>query len=312
MGSEGPQWWASNFAAPMSRESLKPTRRCSSQWSVRRGLSLKVDQTCPKIVETFGGAECSPSDDHFVVGTSAHKRHSAAEKRAQILPSKLDPRRRQRRDHENPADTGVGCPGNNWGGDVTGQSSARDRAGKPAADCVARLVDAQHPSAAKLVADLEERLWWTRLRDAMGFPGGVPGIPDSIFLTGELHFPLCSITTGVRVRSQRRVGQPGQTPRRPIRHVIAMKVPRVGCGRERVGRRATTQRGCAARHVSRAGTLPPVPALNSMGDPFTQARCAITSGHGAIFKTSAAPSAGDPPPVARRALRHARRLRRCQ
>jgi Alpha/beta hydrolase domain len=147
MGSEGPQWW---HKFPDHVRGLPPggiLERCEST------------NTCPKIVETFGGAEVfALKMTTSWVGTSANNDIPLPKNvRRYYLPGSTHGGGNGATT-ENPADTGVGCPGNNWGrGDVTGQSSAGDRAGKPAADCVARLVDAQHPSAAKPVADLERK-----------------------------------------------------------------------------------------------------------------------------------------------------------
>ena len=59
----------------------------------------KRTHTCPKIVETFGGAEVfALKMTTSWVGTDAEERHPAAGQRAPLLPAELDARRRQRRD----------------------------------------------------------------------------------------------------------------------------------------------------------------------------------------------------------------------
>ena len=87
MGSEGPQWWHS---FPDRARNLHPggiLDRCT-----------RTD-TCPKIIETFGGAEVfALKMTTSWVGTDAEERHPAAEQRAPLLPAELNARRRRRPD----------------------------------------------------------------------------------------------------------------------------------------------------------------------------------------------------------------------
>jgi hypothetical protein len=63
------------------------------------------------------------------------------------------------------------------------------------------------------------------MRD-MGFPKGVPGIPDSIFRRGNFIFPVFDYDWGHQYDHSEANGVPTNAPP-PIRHVIKMLVPRV-------------------------------------------------------------------------------------
>jgi hypothetical protein len=70
---------------------------------------------------------------------------------------------------------------------------------------------------------------------AMGFPKGVPGIPDSIFKPENFVFPVLDYDWGPQYDHSEASGVPTNTPP-PIRHVIKMLVPRVDKdGNERGG-----------------------------------------------------------------------------
>src|SRR4029077_6379475 len=61
---------------------------------------------------------------------------------------------------------------------------------------------------------------------AMGFPKGVPGIPDSIFLAENFIFPVFDYNWGPLYDHSEASGVPTNAPP-PIRHVMQMLVPRV-------------------------------------------------------------------------------------
>jgi len=75
-------------------------------------------KTCPKIVETFGGAEVFRAEDDDLLGSGTRlTRHSAAEERAPgyYLPSSTHGggNRNDGGMTENIPNIGAGCPGNN-------------------------------------------------------------------------------------------------------------------------------------------------------------------------------------------------------
>ena len=63
-------------------------------------------------------------------------------------------------------------------------------------------------------------------KEAMGFPSGVPGIPNSIFLPENFIFPVFDYNWGRDYDHSEANGVPTNAPP-PIRHVIKMLVPRV-------------------------------------------------------------------------------------
>jgi hypothetical protein len=69
---------------------------------------------------------------------------------------------------------------------------------------------------------------------AMGFPKGVPGIPDSIFLPENFIFPVFDYDWGPEYDHSEANGVPTNAPP-PIRHVIKMLVPRVDADGNELG-----------------------------------------------------------------------------
>ena len=68
----------------------------------------------------------------------------------------------------------------------------------------------------------------------MGFPSGVPGIPDSIFLPENFIFPVFDYDWGPDYDHSEANGVPTNAPP-PIRHVIKMMVPRVDADGNELG-----------------------------------------------------------------------------
>ena len=104
MGSEGPQWW---HQFPDTVRGLHPAGildRC------------EATKTCPKIVETFGGAEVfALKMTTSWVGTSANNDIPVPKNvRRYYLPSSTHGGGNGTTT-ENPPNNVVGCPGNNWG-----------------------------------------------------------------------------------------------------------------------------------------------------------------------------------------------------
>lgn len=76
---------------------------------------------------------------------------------------------------------------------------------------------------------------------AMGFPSGIPGIPDSIFLPENFVFPVFDYDWGPEFDESDATGIPTNAPP-PILHVIKMLVPRVDADGNEVGGVPTVQR----------------------------------------------------------------------
>jgi hypothetical protein len=224
MGSEGPQWW---HKFPDRARDLKPAGildRC-----MRTG-------TCPKIIETFGGAEVfALKMTTSWVGTDPKNDIPLPDNvRRYYLPSST---------HggggggfnQSPAATGANCPGNNWGtGTLRGNPV-------PATAMVNRMRVALRDWVMK--GTPPPASVWPLMRDknlveptmkAMGFPKGVPQIPSSIFLPENFVFPVMDYDWGPHYDHSEANGVPTNAPP-PILNVIKMLVPRVDADGNEIG-----------------------------------------------------------------------------
>jgi len=271
MGSEGPQWW--------------------TEWPDRvrdlptRGILDRCERThtCPKIVETFGGAEVFALKMTMSwVGTDPKKDiplpHNV---HRYYLPSSTHGGGNGAMS-ENPADANaapVNCPGNNFGRGALRANPV------PATQLVNRIRVALRdwvmngtqppPSQWPTLKPIDrigrddddddddhhgkghERHDQKNDHDghdhdghghhghfkpllvepsmpAMGFPKGVPGIPDSIFLPENFIFPVFDYNWGPLYDHSEASGVPTNAPP-PIRHVIKMLVPRVDADGNELG-----------------------------------------------------------------------------
>jgi hypothetical protein len=220
MGSEGPQWWHS---FPDRVRDLPPggiLDRCSAT------------DTCPKIVETFGGSEVfALKMTTSWVGTDPKNDIPLPDNvRRYYLPSSTHGGGNGAMD-ENPPSSVVNCPGNNWG---TGTMRANP---VPSTELVNRMRVAlrdwvmngiQPPPSVwpRMRGPKNERTLGEASKDAMGFPSGVPGIPDSIFLPANFVFPIFDYDWGPDFDEFNATGTPTNEPP-PIKHVIKMLVPKV-------------------------------------------------------------------------------------
>jgi len=226
MGSEGPQWWHS---FPDRTRDIHPggiLDRCQ-----RSG-------TCPKIVETFGGAEVfalkmtpswvgtDPKNDiplpsnvrRYYLPSSTHGGGSGAMT-------------------ESPAATGASCPGNNWG---TGTLRANP---VPATQLVNRmrlalrewvLNDTEPPASV-----------WPRMSGAKGertlvestqlnFPRNVPGVDYNVFKPENFAFPILDYNWGPEYDHFNASGVPTNVPP-PIEAVVKVMVPKVDADGNELG-----------------------------------------------------------------------------
>jgi len=235
MGSEGPQWWHS---FPDRARNLHPggiLDRCS-----------RTD-TCPKIIETFGGAEVfALKMTTSWVGTDPKNDIPLPDNvRRYYLPSST---------HgggngvttQNPSNAVVGCPGNNWG---TGTLRANP---VPATQLVNRMrvalrewvMNDTPPPASRwplMHGAKDERNLVEPTKAAMGFPSGVPGIPDSIFLADNFVNPVLDYDWGPDFDEFDATGDPTNVPP-PVRSAIKMLVPRVDADGNELGGVPTVQR----------------------------------------------------------------------
>jgi hypothetical protein len=220
MGSEGPQWWHS---FPDRARDLHPggiLDRCSR------------NNTCPKIVETFGGSEVfALKMTTSWVGTDPKNDIPLPDNvRRYYLPSSTHGGGNGATT-QNPAAPNVGCPGNNWG---RGTLRANPL---PATGLVNRMrvalrdwvMKGTEPPPSKwphLGGAKGERTLVEATKAAMGFPSGVPGIPDSIFAPENFVFPIFDYDWGPEYDHYNASGNPTNMPP-PIRGQVKMLVPMV-------------------------------------------------------------------------------------
>jgi hypothetical protein len=331
MGSEGPQWW--------------------KEWPDRvrdlpkRGILDRCEETrtCPKIVETFGGAEVfALKMTTSWVGTDARKDIPLPDNvRRYYLPSSTHGGGNGTMDEAPPANgtrlpngnlVSVNCPGNNFGRGALRANPV------PATQMVNRMRVALRdwvmsgkqppPSQWPTLKPLEqnghggdrddddddddgdrrgkgrdgndgkgkfEPLLVEPTMKAMGFPKGVPGIPDSIFLPENFIFPVFDYDWGPKYDHSEASGVPTNAPP-PIRHVIKMLVPRVDADGNELGGLPTVLRdaplGTYLGWNITAG--PGDPAYNNQ--PFHAGQvCDYVGGMVPFAKTKADRLASNPP-----------------
>ena len=147
---------------------------------------------------------------------------------------------------QSPAPPNVNCPGNNWGRGTLRANPV------PATGLVNRMRAALRewvmngtlppPSVwPQMRGAKAERTLVESTKEAMGFPSGIPGIPDSIFLPENLVFPVFDYDWGPEYDHSEASGNPTNVPP-PIRNVIKMMVPRVDADGNELGGVPATQR----------------------------------------------------------------------
>jgi len=225
MGSEGPQWWTPWPDTVRNLPTGSILDRCSA------------NQTCPKIIEHFGGSEVfALKMTTEWVGTSADADIPLpANVRRYYVPSTT---------HgggsggfnENIPPNGVNCPGNNWGSGMFPRQSP-----VPETELVNVLRLAMRnwiTTGALPPPSRYPTLAGGNLVDptqaAMGFPSGVPGIPASIFLPENFVNPVLDYDWGPNFDEFNATGFATNLPP-PIKSVIRMKVPRVDADGNELG-----------------------------------------------------------------------------
>ncbi len=236
MGSEGPQWW---HKFPDHVRDLKPAGildRCHRT------------KTCPKIVETFGGAEVfALKMTTSWVGTAAQNDIPLPDNvRRYYLPSSSHgggsglTTQNPAGPHSTPQ-VFVNCPGNNWGRGTLLANPV------PAGG----MVNMARAALREWVmhGTLPPPSIWPLKRDknlveptmkAMGFPHSIPGIPSSIFKPENFVFPVMDYDWGPEYDHSEASGNPTNTPP-PILHVIKTLVPRVNADGNEIGGIPTVQ-----------------------------------------------------------------------
>ena len=276
MGSEGPQWWSKYPDEVRDLPAGGILDRC------------KKSKTCPKVVETFGGAEVFALKMTMSwVGTSAKEDIPLPTNvRRYYLPSSTHGGGNGQTTQNPVAAGAVGCPGNNWG-----QGTLRANP-VPATGLVnkvrASLRDwVMHgtpppPSQWPTINPIQQQgdgrdhddddddngrhkgnngkgndrddddddgkghhgKWRALLvkptMKAMGFPKGIPGIPESVFKPENFVFPVLDYDWGPQYDHSEASGNPTNAPP-PILHVIKTLVPRVNKDGNEMGGVPTVQ-----------------------------------------------------------------------
>ena len=233
MGSEGPQWWHS---FPDHVRDVHPggiLDRCSRS------------HTCPKIVETFGGAEVfALKMTTSWVGTDPKTDIPLPKNvRRYYLPSSThgggSGAMNENPPHVDTPNNQVNCPGNNYG---RGNLRANP---VPATALVNRMrlalrdwvMKGTEPPPSKwplMRGPKGERTLVEATQEAMGFPNGIPEIRYSIFAPESFVFPVFDYDWGPEFDHFDATGNPTNLPPR-IRAVVKMMVPKVNADGNELG-----------------------------------------------------------------------------
>jgi len=224
LGSEGAQWWVDYPDSVRNLPASSIFHRCN------------LTGTCPKVVEHFGGSEVfalkmtmewvGPAADFDIPLTRNVRRY--------YIGSTTHGGGAGGFVHQPPA-TGVNCPGNNWG---TGNFRANPMPSTQMINVIRLALRAWLMSGALPPPSRYPTLAGGTLvdpnRQAMGFPAGVPGVPESIFAPENFIFPVFDYDWGPQFNAADGTGVATNLPP-PIRQVIAMKVPRVDADGNELG-----------------------------------------------------------------------------
>jgi len=224
MGSEGAQWWTDYPDPVRNLPASSIFHRCN------------LTGTCPKVVEHFGGSEVfalkmtmewvGPGADYDIPLTRNVRRY--------YIGSTTHGGGGGGFTHLPPA-TGANCPGNNWG---TGTFRANPMPSTQMINVIRVALRAWLMTGALPPPSRYPTLVGGTLvdpnRQAMGFPAGVPGVPESIFEPENFVFPVLDYDWGPQFNRADATGVPTNLPP-PINKVIAMKVPRVDADGNELG-----------------------------------------------------------------------------
>jgi hypothetical protein len=227
MGSEGPQWWQ-NY--PDRIRDIKPggiLTRC-----------LKTE-TCPKIIETFGGSEVfALKMTTSWVGTDPKADIPVPDNvRRYYLPSSTHGGGNGLMS-DAPTAT-ANCPGNNWGrptllANPVPSTQLVNRMRVALREWILNGTEPPPSKWPKMSGAKNERTLVDANQQAMGFPSGIPGIPDSIFLPENFIFPMFDYDWGPEYDHYDATGNPTNEP--PIiKSVIRMMVPKVDADGNELG-----------------------------------------------------------------------------
>ncbi len=224
LGSEGAQWWVDYPDAVRNLPANGIFHRCN------------LTGTCPKVVEHFGGSEVFALKMTMEwVGTSADFDIPLTRNVRRYYVGSTTHGGGAGGFTQNTSPTPVNCPGNNWG---TGVFRANPMPSTQMINVIRVALRAWIMTGALPPPSRYPTLVGGTLVDptpqAMGFPAGVPGVPDSIFAPENFVFPVFDYDWGPQFNKADGTGVPTNLPP-PINHVIAMKVPRVDADGNELG-----------------------------------------------------------------------------
>jgi hypothetical protein len=290
LGSEGAQWWVDYPDAARNLPANSIFHRCN------------LSGTCPKVIEHFGGSEVFALKMTMEwVGTSADFDIPLTRNvRRYYIGSTTHGGGGGGFVHQPPA-TGANCPGNNWG---TGTFRANPMPSTQMINVIrlamrAWLMNGTPPPPSRYPTLIGGTLVNPTRLD-MGFPAGVPGVPESVFEPENFIFPVFDYDWGPDFNRADGSGVPTNLPP-PITKVIPMKVPRVDADGNELGGVPT---------VLRDAPLGTYLGWNMTAAGFHKGQVCNYVGGYIPFATTPRGASGQrrPAPLAGRALRRSRRL----
>jgi hypothetical protein len=226
LGSEGPQWWVPWPDTARNLPAGSIFDRCN------------LSGTCPKTIEHFGGSEVfALKMTTEWVGTSANADIPLTRNvRRYYVPSTT---------HggggggfnQNIPNNPANCPGNNWS--PAGGAFRANPVSETELTNVLRLamrnwlMNGTAPPPSRYPTLVGGNLVEPTMA-AMGFPHGIPGIPDSLFAPENFVNPVLNYDWGPQFDEFNATGVPTNLPP-PILNVIPMKVPRVDADGNEMG-----------------------------------------------------------------------------
>lgn len=224
MGSEGPQWWVDREDKVRGLPAKGLLTRCTAT------------KTCPKVFEHFGAAEAyalklslewvgSSADEDIPLGPNVRRYYVAGSPHGGGAGGF-----RHRSDEPS-----FSCPGNHFGQATLAANPVPHRELRNVLSAAMRdwVLKGTPPPPSRYPMLAKGELV-DPTRDAMGFPRGVPGIPDSIFKQENFVFPAFDYDWGPGFDRTEASGVPDRVPPR-IRRVLPAKVPRVDADGNEVG-----------------------------------------------------------------------------
>lgn len=224
MGSEGPQWWGDWADKARGLPAKGLLTRCTASG------------TCPKVFEHFGAAEV------YALKLSLEWVGSSAD---EDLPLTKDVRRYYVAGSPHGGGAGgfrheadgksFSCPGNQFGQATLAANPVPHREIRNVLSAAMRdwVLKGTSPPKSRYPTLAGGELV-DPTREAMGFPSGVPGVPDSVFKPENFVFPVFDYDWGPGFDRVEASGVPDQVPPK-IRKVLPAKVPRVDADGNEVG-----------------------------------------------------------------------------